>query len=69
MIERYYLQHKQEFDEKEQRVKEDREEQIRLQRLRFPPFEGYREEHIARFKELVKKRRQETNGEGHPGGQ
>src|SRR5436190_9688678 len=36
LIERYYLDHKQEFDEQERRVQERRAEEIRLQRVRFP---------------------------------
>jgi uncharacterized protein (DUF433 family) len=67
LIERYYLEHKEEFDEKERRVQERREEEIRLQRLRFPEFKGTHEEHLARLRELLEKRRQEKNGAGHPG--
>jgi uncharacterized protein (DUF433 family) len=67
LIERYYLAHKEEFDEKERRAMEWRAEQIRQQRLRFPPFEGTTEEHFARLRQLLEKRRQEKNGEGHPG--
>jgi len=69
LAERYYLAHKSDFDEQERQVQIRREEQIRLQRLRFPPFEGSREAHLARLRHLVEKRRQEKNGEGHPGGQ
>jgi len=55
LVERFYLGHKEEFDAKERRVREGREEQIRLQHLRFPEFEGTREEHLARLKQLLDK--------------
>jgi len=67
LIERYYLDHKEEFDDKERRVQERRAEEIRLQRLRFPEFHGTHEEHLARLRLLLEKRRQEKNGAGHPG--
>ena len=53
-------------DREDRRVREYREEQIRLQRLRFPQFDGTEEERKARLRELLQKRRQEKNGEGHP---
>jgi uncharacterized protein (DUF433 family) len=65
LVERYYLEHKDEFDEKECRVQEYRKEQIRQQRLRFP--EEDRETRLARMKELLRQRQQEANGEGHSG--
>jgi uncharacterized protein (DUF433 family) len=68
-VERYYLDHKVELDDKECHLQKQRDEQIRLQRLRFPPFEGTKEEHLARLKGLLEKRRQGKNGEGHPGRQ
>jgi hypothetical protein len=40
---------------------------MRLQRLRFPQFEGTQEERMARLRELLEKRRQEKNGERAPG--
>jgi len=67
VVERYYLEHKEEFDQRERRAHEYREEQVRQQRLRFPELNGTREEQLARLKQLVEKRRQEKNGEGHPG--
>ena len=66
-VERYYLEHKEEFDQRERRAHEYREEQVRQQRLRFPELNGTREEQLVRLKQLVEKRRQEKNGEGHPG--
>ena len=67
VVEKYYQDHQEEFDEKDRRVREYREEQIRLQRLRFPELNGTREERLARLRHLLEKRRQEKNGEGHPG--
>jgi uncharacterized protein (DUF433 family) len=67
LIERYYLEHKEECDDQERRAQVRREEAIRLQRLRFPEFNGTHEERLARLRQLLDKRRQEKNGEGHPG--
>jgi uncharacterized protein (DUF433 family) len=66
-VERYYLDHKEEFDEMDRRARQRREEQIRLQRLKFPELNGTEEERMARLRGLLEKRRQEKNGEGHPG--
>ena len=60
----YYREHKEELDEKDRRVMEYREEQIRLQRLRFPQKEETKEEFISRLRKLLHARRQEKNGEG-----
>ena len=67
LIERFYKEHKDEFDEKDWRARERRAEQIRLQRLKFPEINGTREERLARLQRLLDKRRQEKNGERHPG--
>ena len=64
IVERYYRQHKDELDEYGGRVQADRAERIRLQRLRFPEEEGCRDERLARLRHLLRRRRQETNGEG-----
>jgi len=64
IVERYYRQHKDELDEYESRVRAYRAEQIRLQRLRFPEREGSRHERLAQLRQLLQRRRQETNGEG-----
>ncbi len=69
VVERFYLDHKEEFDEKDRRARERRHEQIRLHRLKFPELNGTREERLARLQHLMEKRRQEKNGERHPGGQ
>jgi uncharacterized protein (DUF433 family) len=63
-VERYYLEHKEELDEYERRVQSHRAEQIRLQRLRLPEPEGSRQERLAQRRQVLKQRRQETNGEG-----
>lgn len=68
LIEHYYREHQEEMDEKDRRATAYREEQVRLQRLRFPEPEGTVEERRARLWELLEKRRQVKNGEGHPGG-
>jgi hypothetical protein len=67
VVDRYYQQHKVELDEKDRQARAFREEQIREQRLRFPPFEGTHEEHMSRLRHLLEKRRQESNGERNPG--
>ena len=67
IVERYYRQHKDELDEYEGRVQAYRAEQVRLQRLRFPEPEGSRHERLARLRQLLRQRRQETNGEGTRG--
>ena len=64
VVERYYLEHKDELDEYERRVRAYRAEQVRLQRLRFPEREGSHHERLARLRRLLRQRRQETNGEG-----
>jgi uncharacterized protein (DUF433 family) len=66
-IERYYLDHKEEFDEKERRAQERREEQIRQQRLKFPELTGTKEEQMARLRARLEGRKQEKNGAGHFG--
>ncbi|HMF17125.1 MAG TPA: DUF433 domain-containing protein [Gemmataceae bacterium] len=58
VVERYYLDHKEEFDDTE-RARERRAEQVRQQRLKFPELNGTREEHRARLHNLLEKRRQE----------
>ena len=67
LVERYYLDHKEEFDEKDRCVRERREGQIRLQRMQFPELTGTWEERLTRLQNLLEKRRLEKNGEGHPG--
>jgi hypothetical protein len=67
LVERFYQDHKEEFDEKDRRARERREVQIRLQRTKFPELNGTREERLARLQKLLEKRRREKNGEGHPG--
>jgi hypothetical protein len=47
IVEGYYQQHKDEFDEYESHVGDYRAEQIRPQQLRFPEWEGCRHERLA----------------------
>ena len=63
VIEAYYRAHKKELDTEDDRVLEYREEQLRIQRQRFPMKDETKEERMARFREIIKKR-QEANGEG-----
>ncbi len=67
VVEQYYQQHKAELDEEDRQIRAYRDEQIRLQRLRFPQFEGTHEERMTRLRGLLEKRRQEKNGEGSLG--
>ena len=67
IVERYYRQHKDELDDYESRVRAHRAEQIRLQRLRFPEREGSPPERLAQLRQLLRQRRQETDGEGTRG--
>jgi uncharacterized protein (DUF433 family) len=69
LIEAYYRDHKDELDQKDRRVMEYREEQMRLQRLRFPPLEGTKEERMAVLRERLQRYLQGKNGAGAPGGQ
>jgi uncharacterized protein (DUF433 family) len=66
VVEAYYRQHKDELDEKDRLVEVYREEQLRIQRDRFPMPDETSEERIARFRNLLKKRQQESIGEGNP---
>jgi hypothetical protein len=59
VAERFYLEHKLELDEKDRRARAYREEQIRLQRLRFPEEEP--EIRHARMEEALRRLR-ESNG-------
>jgi uncharacterized protein (DUF433 family) len=63
VAERYYRAHQEEFDERDRRAHERREEQIRLQHLKFPEVAGTREERLARLQRLLEQRRREKNGE------
>lgn len=64
VVEAYYLAHKKELDAEDQKITEYREEQSRLQAIRFPIPDETREEKLARFRKLLKAR-QEKNGEGN----
>ena len=66
VVEVHYRQHKEELDEKDRQVEEYREEQLRIQRERFPMKDETSEERKARFREIIKKR-QEAKNERNPG--
>ena len=66
-VERFYRGPQAEFDEKDRAARERRAEQIRLQRLKFPESNETPEETKARLRRLLEQRRQEKNGERHPG--
>ena len=67
IVERYYRQHKDELDEYERRVRAYRADQVRSQQLRYPGREGSRHERLARLRQLLHQRCQETHGEGTHG--
>jgi uncharacterized protein (DUF433 family) len=69
LVEAYYRDHKEELDEKDRRIMEYREEQMRLQRIRFPPLEGTKEERMAKLRERLQQHVQRKNGARTPGGQ
>ena len=66
VVRRYYVDHRAALDEQDRRIRERREERIRLQRLRFPEPEGTIEERRARLREKLGLP-QRTHGDGHPG--
>jgi len=66
VIEEYYRAHKDELDTEDDRVDAYQEDQLRIQRERFPMPDETTEERIARFRKIIQERRQETNGEGDP---
>jgi hypothetical protein len=66
VVEEYYRVHKDGLDTEDDRVVAYREEQLRIQRERFPMPDETSEERIARLRKLLKKRQQERYGEGNP---
>lgn len=56
VVEDYYRAHKMELDAEGDRVIAYREEQMRLQAIRFPMRDETKEERMARFREIIKKR-------------
>jgi hypothetical protein len=64
VIEEYYRAHKEDLDAEDDRVDAYHEEQLRIQRERFPMPDETTEERIARFRKIIQKRQQEANGEG-----
>lgn len=67
LVEDYYRDHKDVFDEMDRRARARREEQIRQQRLTFPELNGTTEERRTRLQRLLEKRRKEKSSERHPG--
>ncbi|MCI0685483.1 MAG: DUF433 domain-containing protein [Gemmataceae bacterium] len=66
VVEAYYRAHKGELDDKDDRVMEYREEQMRLQHARIPPLEGTAEERMNKLRERLRRHLEEKNGERHP---
>ena len=64
VVESYYLQHKDELDDHESRVRAHRAEQIRLQRLRFPERARSSDQRMVELRQLLRQRRGETSDEG-----
>jgi hypothetical protein len=69
IFDRYYREHKEELDQHERAVFDHRAEQIQLLKLRFPEKQGSHRARLAQLKRLLKRRRGETNGEGHQEGE
>jgi len=69
LIESYYREHKEELDERDRKIDEYREEQSRLQHLRFPSFEGTPEERRAHLRKLLVEKLAGRNGTTTAGGQ
>ncbi len=66
VVDAYYRKHKEELDEEDRKITEYREEQARLQAIRFPIPDETREEKLARFRKLIEKRQRENNDDGNP---
>ena len=67
VAQKYYIEHREALDEKDRQVRQYRDEQIQLQRERFPEMYESSQNRIERMKRLLEARRRERNGEGHPG--
>jgi uncharacterized protein (DUF433 family) len=67
VAESYYRSHQPECDAMVRAAQTYRNQQVELQRARFPEMNGTPEERLSRLRSLVTKRRQERNGEGHSG--
>ena len=63
----YYREHKAKCDEEDRLATEYRNEQIRLQKLRFPDKEETSEECRTRLRKILEQRIRERKGEGTPG--
>ena len=64
IVKEYYGAHKDELDAEDDCVIAYREEQTRLQAIRFPIPDETTEERIARFRKMIQKRQQEAQSEG-----
>ena len=64
VVRQHYLAHQEMFDEMDRKTTAYREEQIRLQRIRFPEPEGTLEERIERLRRIIANRQKEKSGEG-----
>jgi hypothetical protein len=62
----YYRKHQAELDAQDRQVRKYREEQVRLQRERYPQPSGTKTERMAKLRERLQQR-QAQNGEGTPG--
>lgn len=67
VVEAYYREHQRELDEQDRRVRDYREQQVHLQRQRFPEADDSPQERLARLKRLLQEQRQEKNGARNPG--
>lgn len=65
LIDNYYRAHKQKLDADDDQVEAYREEQLRIQRERFPMPDETHDERMARFRKLLKEH-QERNGKRNP---
>lgn len=64
-VRNYYLQNQADLNEEDKQIRAYVAEQVRQQRLRFPPES--RDERLARMKATMLARRKERNGERHLG--
>ena len=67
VVEKYYLEHKEELDEQDGRACAYREEQVRLQRLCFPEATETAADRTRRLRRLLERRRLGKNGERDSG--
>ena len=68
LVEAYYREHKDALDEQDDRLRESWEDRARQQRHRFPVPQGGQDERMTRLREMLRQRREGTNGQGTAGG-